>query len=64
MTGWMLLGSDVCVLFLSLLKVNTAKAVREQAEKVGIKWENTDIKWLRMYNHLNKHMSSDQTLAE
>ena len=54
----MLLGSDVCALFPSLSKEKTAKAVRNQASKIDIKWENIDIKWLTLYLHLNRHLSS------
>ena len=55
---YMLLGSDVCALFPSLSKDKTAKAVRNQASKIDIKWENIDIKWLTLYVHLNRHLSS------
>ena len=62
-TDWrekfMLLGSDVCALFPSLSKFRTAKAVRNQAEKTPLKWDNIDIRWLTLYIHLNRGLSSN-----
>ena len=55
----MVLRSDVQALFPSLSKERTARAVRAQAEKADIQWENIDSKWLRLYIHLNKHLSEN-----
>ena len=46
---WQLIGSDVVSLFPSLSADRTALAVRKQAEKSPIKWENFDDKWIRLY---------------
>ena len=56
---WTLIGTDVVSLFPSLSAVNTARAIRSQALKSDIVWENIDSKWLRLYIHLNRHMSTD-----
>ena len=56
---WMMIGSDVISLFPMLTAVNTAKAVRTQSMKSSIKWENIDSRWLRLYIHLNRSLSSD-----
>ena len=56
-----MIGSDVVSLFPSLTAVETAKAVRSQAMKCSIKWDNIDSRWLRLYIHLNQHLSSDIT---
>ena len=56
---WTLIGTDVVSLFPSLSSVNTAKAVRSQAMKSSITWENIDTRWLRLYVHLNRELSSD-----
>ena len=56
---WMMIGSDIISLFPSLTAVNTAKAVRTQSMKSSIKWENIDCRWLRLYIHLNRSLSSD-----
>ena len=56
---YMVLGSDVKSLFPSMTRDNTAKAVRKQAEKSNIKWQNIDSKWLRLYIHLNRHLCSN-----
>ena len=61
---WTLIGSDVVSLFPSLTAENTAKAVRSQALKSGIIWENIDSKWLRLYIHLNRNLSSDISQIE
>ena len=58
---WTMIGSDVVSLFPSLTAVETAKAVRSQAMKCSIKWDNIDSRWLRLYVHLNQHLSSDIT---
>ena len=60
----MLLGSDVVSLFPSLTAINTAKAVRAQAIKSSIIWENIDTKWLLLYIHLNRNLSSDLSEVE
>ena len=55
----MLLGSDVVALFPSLSADVTSKIVRKQVTKSPITWQNIDHTWLRMYVHLNEHLSSD-----
>ena len=60
----MMLGSDVISLFPSLTAVNTAKAVKSQAMKSSIVWDNIDSKWLRLYIHLNRSLSSDLSEIE
>ena len=61
---WILIGSDVVSLFPSLTADRTAKAVRSQAEKIEIKWENVDTRWLCMYIHQNRELSSDLSQVE
>ena len=56
---WQLIGSDVVSLFPSLSADRTALAVRKQAEKSPIRWENFDDKWIRLYIHLNRKLSTD-----
>ena len=56
---WMLLGTDVKALFPSLSKERTSKAVRNQARKIPIKWNNIDKRWLTLYIHLNRGLSTD-----
>ena len=60
----MLLGSDVKCLFPSLSKERTAKAVKNQARKIPIQWTNIDTKWLTLYIHLNRELSSDLSKIE
>ena len=55
----MLLGSDVTALFPSLTRDRTAAAVYRQAKKSPIVWSNIDEKWLTLYVHLNRHLSSN-----
>ena len=56
---YMLIGSDVTALFPSLSKERTAAAVYRQAKKTNLKWSNIDEKWLTLYVHLNRHLSSN-----
>ena len=51
-------GSDVVALFPSLSADVTSKIVRKQVTKSPITWQNIDHTWLRMYVHLNEHLSS------
>ena len=61
---WTLLGSDVVSLFPSLSAERTSKCVRRQAESCGIKWNEIDDEWLRLYIHMNRHLSSDISQIE
>ena len=54
-----MIGSDVISLFPSLTAIETAKAVRSQALKCSISWDNIDSRWLWFYIHLNQRFSSD-----
>ena len=56
---WTMIGSDVISLFPSLTAIETAKAVRSQALKCSISWDDIDSRWLWFYIHLNQRFSSD-----
>ena len=56
---YLLLGTDVKALFPSLSAKRTGRAVREQAEKSLIEWEEIDQKWLTLYIHLNEKLCSN-----
>jgi len=56
---YMLIGSDVTALFPSLSKERTAAAVYRQAKKTKMNWSNIDEKYLTLYVHLNRHLSSN-----
>ena len=55
----MLIGSDATALFQSLSKDRTAAAVYRQAKKTKKNWSNIDEKWLTLYVHHNRHLSSN-----
>ena len=46
-------------LFPSLSAQRTSKIVREQVEKIDMKWENLDEDWIKLYVHLNRENCTD-----
>ena len=61
---FLLLGTDVISLFPSLSAENTASAVRKQAEKASITWEEIDVTWLTLYIHLDRELCTDMREIE
>ena len=53
------MGTDVVSLFPSLSPERTGRAVRLQAEKSLIEWEEIEYEWLALYIHLNKELCSN-----
>ena len=62
--SWTLIGSDVVPLFPSLSAERTPIAVRAQAMKSDIKWENIEDRRLRLYIYMNKNLASDISKIE
>ena len=55
----MMLGTDVVSLFPSLSAEKTREAVRKQAEKTALKWDEIDEMCLSLYIRLNRDLCHD-----